>query len=422
MLGIGNARVIGSLMLLAIVSACGRESVVGLDPARTGTDATQDAMVIMDAEPPPPTGQDGDLPDYDQGDFGPGTFPAEVGVDAGPLLDADRTDAFTPLEDTGIPSADAAPSLDGGTSPPDSGIPTADSGTSVPDSGTSAPDSGAAPLCTSNQDCGQGEYCEPTLQICVECYQDSQCSRRRTCDTMNGHLCRDECWGTFCLDNNICDPSTGLCVGCFTTADCDSGEVCDTTNRTCVECLGNSDCASFSGRPVCETSVNECVECVSNNDCTAPDICTVNNECRLPSNRPICEPCTLDAECGGADDLCLDLVNGDQSCGQDCTNATCPRGYDCIDTRSNTARQCRPSYQMMTPTCVGIRNLGNSCSYSFRDPDPGCGIRNVQDARCVRDSSDPLGGVCVVWCQTDDHCPVSLMCDQQATLTYGYCK
>ena len=254
---------------------------------------------------------------------------------------------------------------------------------------------------------------------CVECYQDNQCFFGQVCDTTNGNLCRNRCFGNFCQGGDVCDPSVGLCVDCLSNSDCDNGEICNSANRRCVECISNADCSSSANQPVCLASRNECVECVSNADCNAPETCDVNNECRVPTNRPICDPCTQDSQCGGANDLCI--TGNDQACAQDCSNTPCPRGYECVDARNNTARQCRPSYEMSSPTCTAVRNLGIDCPYSVRDRDPGCGIRNIQDARCVRDSSTPLGGVCIVWCQTDDQCPIGFSCVQQPGLTFGYC-
>ena len=414
-----------ALMALTSIVACGREAVVDLDPNRSGPQMSTepDASMSIDASPEdtgPDTGsgQSTNADAEPRSDIGPN--PADAGTGQGP---ADAETNF----DSGPSPFDSGSSVpDLGTNVPDSGpvtmdasTPPADSGTATFDSGTSMGDSGIMPECVSDQDCGRREYCEPTQQVCVDCLQDSQCFFGQVCDTMNGFTCRSRCFGNFCQGGEVCDPARNLCVDCLTDTDCGAGEVCDIATYSCVQCNNNADCSPFSGLPMCLPSEHECVECLADSDCVAPEVCNGDNECRAVTNRPLCEPCTDDTQCGGSSDLCLG--NTVSSCAQDCTNSPCPRGYECIDVRNNTARQCVPDYEMFSPSCQALRNLGNNCSYSVRDLDPGCGIRNVQDARCVRDTSNPLGGICVVWCQTDDHCPTGFSCVPQATLTSGYC-
>ena len=424
-----SARILVGLSVLTLL-ACGREAVVDLDP---GTSPSPDATEVIDSSTPaaPDSGLNEDA-DADAGLVGPGDafFPDAVVTnpdaqvppeDAGLYPDAETEDAGLPPGDaaTSAPDASVTPG-DGGLGQADASPPNIpDSGTGIVDAGTSSPDSGITPDCMSDQDCPRREYCEPTQQICVDCYQDSQCFFGQVCDSANGNVCRSRCFGNFCQGGQVCDSSQNLCVDCLMNSDCGTGEVCELSTLSCVQCNNDGDCTPFSGTPRCLASENQCVECLSNSDCTAPETCNANNECRAASNRPLCEVCNDDSQCGGPNDLCLG--NTVSSCGQDCSNSPCPRGYECVDVRNNTARQCVPDYQMFSPSCVGIRNLGNNCPYSPQDLDPGCGIRNRQDARCVQDSSRVLGGVCVVWCQNDDQCPIGFTCTPQPLLTYGYC-
>ena len=416
-------RALLAISLVAFLSACGREAVVDLDPNTGGPQVTRSPDASASVEDSGPLDDGGPMIVPGDPDSGP------EGTDSGPGLpgaDASMPDAEVTDPDAGV-VFDSGPSADATTGFPDASSPTmdatvpppADGGTSVPDSGTILSDSGVMPECVSDQDCGRREHCEPTLQVCVDCFQDSQCFFGQVCDTMSGFTCRSRCFGNFCQGGEVCDPAQNLCVDCLTDTDCGSGEVCDITTLSCVQCNNNADCTPFSGLPMCLPSEHECVECLADSDCVAPEVCNGDNECRAMTNRPLCEPCTDDTQCGGTNDLCLG--NTVSSCAQDCSNSPCPRGYECIDVRNNTARQCVPDYEMFSPSCQALRNLGNNCSYSVRDLDPGCGIRNIQDARCVQDTSNPLGGICVVWCQTDDHCPNGFSCVPQAALSYGYC-
>jgi len=419
---IGLTIAIASLL----ASACGREDVRNLDPtmqiANVETDAgptqADDAMPNGYRDAQPQNIDTGPRPPFDSGpDF----------FDSGPLPPGD---ADVP------PQADAEPSTIPDAQPPfadaneilDASPPNNPDATSPPvDGGSSPTDAGPMPECMSDQDCAANEVCEPSLQVCVECYQNGQCGFGQVCDTMNGNICRSQCFGgNRCRPGQVCDTTQNLCVECLSSSDCSSDEICDVTSLSCVECLMDSDCASSPGQPFCALSENICVECLSNADCTAPDTCDTNSECTRPSNRPLCEPCNDDSQCGGANDLCIGYIFGsgnyvDQTCSQDCTNTPCPRGFECISTRSGSARQCRPEYDMQSPTCEAIRNLGSACPYSRGNLDPGCGISNFQDARCVQDSSTSMGGLCVIWCQNNDHCPTGFNCVQQPSAGQGYC-
>jgi hypothetical protein len=64
----------------------------------------------------------------------------------------------------------------------------------------------------------------------------------------------------------------------------------------------------------------------------------------LPDAAVLCRPCGTDGECGGLDDLCLDLADG-SFCGRECDgNDPCPDGYRCdeVSVGAELAQQCVP--------------------------------------------------------------------------------
>lgn len=103
-----------------------------------------------------------------------------------------------------------------------------------------------------------------------------------------------------------------------------------------------------------------CLDLGDTEVCTVPctDTCPDPEwECRLltgsggdllelcvPPAETLCEPCTRNIDCGSADALCLDLIDG-QFCGSACsTNADCPADFTCTTATGGdvTAQQCVP--------------------------------------------------------------------------------
>jgi hypothetical protein len=59
----------------------------------------------------------------------------------------------------------------------------------------------------------------------------------------------------------------------------------------------------------------------------------------FPSAGRLCDPCTNDAQCGGAADLCADRVGMRTVCTRDCSfGKACPLGFECKDVQG--AKQC----------------------------------------------------------------------------------
>lgn len=402
-----SRRSLAPFILAVAVAACGREPVEGLTPpdgsvvegGDTGANGSIDAV--------DPIG-DGFVTDL--GDTDAASSPADGDV----VIDLDGATAdVDPASDTGTSTgADAGPARDA--QPGADALPGSD---------------GGANACTTDQDCGFGGgftvFCEPTTHTCVECYEDPQCrGPGRICDEANGNVCRSSCASGGCRGGQVCDPATDACVECLSATDCGAGEVCDLSNRSCVGCLTGADCATQVGRPICDTAAHQCVGCIDDSSCQNGEICEPTTDtCVAPTGRALCEPCTTDEQCGGAGDLCIGAALGglvDRACGIDCASSPCPRGFECVPVRNGTAQQCRPSYEMQTPTCTAIRNLGAACPFSADQLDPGCGIPNVQDARCILDTASNAG-VCVIFCTSDAQCPQGFTCSAANPNQSGFC-
>ncbi|MBI2373177.1 MAG: hypothetical protein HYV07_04195 [Deltaproteobacteria bacterium] len=373
------------ILVPVLFAACGRGAISRLEPG--ALDAAPafvlDATPISDARP------------FDPDANGLGE------------PDAQAPDAL-PRGDAGRPRVDGGPRLDGGPRP--------DGGFDAGPRDAGASDAGF-PECNVDEDCGSGRHCLPGSGRCVECFEEGQCSLRRVCD-VSTYTCRFPCLNGNCGPGNVCDPSIDACVQCLVDSNCPPDRHCS-AEKTCEECTIDSHCATVPGRSTCDFETRSCVGCTSNSACAAGEQCDLTlGVCVIPSQRGLCEPCTDDEECGGPNDLCVGLIDTttmsfiDRGCGIDCSNLSCPSGYACVDVRNGTARQCRPAYAMRNPTCTAVRNLGASCPYSPNALDPGCGIANLQDARCV---PTPSGGVCSVWCQSDADCPNGLQCSQPSS-------
>lgn len=394
--------------------ACGRQDTEGLPGASDGLDA---ALVDLGEDVPAPR-------DADSGPDDAGFEPRDIGDS----FDIGGGPGDTPLFDSGettLPDTGTSTEADSGVLPPDDGG-VVEPGDGGPADGAVPADSGVA-ACTTDQDCGRGggfiSFCDVATGQCVECLNDMQCGRGRICDEQNGNVCRFVCFNGSCGRNGVCDPAINACVDCLASTDCDNGEVCDLSDRTCVECLSDNDCAGSPSAPRCNTASNTCVGCTGDAECGAGRICEPNaQQCVSTGPRGLCEPCDDDALCGGTSDLCIGRLSTsgfvDRSCAMDCTNSTCPAGYDCVTVRQ-TERQCRPGYAMQQPTCTALRNLGAPCVYDPNATDQGCGIDGLQDARCILDTATG-SGVCTVACGGAQDCPTGFTCTGGAGMT-GVC-
>lgn len=221
-----------------------------------------------------------------------------------------------------------------------------------------------------------------------------------------------------CAPGSIDGPDAGTIVRqlCSTNEECSGGFVCDQIRRTCV-CTSDSVCAGMNGSsdtpsdtPYCNAFTGKCVAEVAG--CTADDQCRSDEYCNegLRSCRPRrawCEPCTVDAECGGPGDRCVvhpEHPNAPRFCGTACQNeGDCPDEQECVET--DRGRQCvPPSGRCSTHQTACTPDSRQPCA---TDDDCTAGAGQVCDRQlreCVVASATcPAGQVCD---------PLSLRCDQ----------
>lgn len=415
----------------ASITACGRQETQGLGSVDALVPGGGDGTVVIGDSGDPldgaPVGFDGNDPSFDTGiapaDGGPGpgvdTGPAPEdggpgpGVDSGPATDGGSFDGALPVDGGPGPGRDGGPG-DGGPLNRDSGVSPTDAG-----------------LCTQDSDCGRGGgfnvFCDAMTGQCLECFDNSHCRGSQVCD-LGANECRSGCFpGGRCAPGQTCDPSNNACVDCLTDTDCNGGDVCNTTTHDCVECATDAHCAGNVGRPVCDAASESCVGCAVDTDCTGGQVCDTQIMACVSQigMRALCEPCTLDSQCGGNGNLCIGINAGgstfiDRTCALDCSAASCPSGFECVDVRSGTARQCRPRYAMQNPSCTAISHLGDACPFSATESDPGCGLSGRQDALCIL-APGGMGGVCTIGCDDATDCPTGFTCTGAAPGQTGVC-
>ncbi len=257
---------------------------------------------------------------------------------------------------------------------------------------------GQCPLCRTDDDCPQrgfdGEFCEPTDLVCVECYLDAHCTGGEVCD-----LDRNICVGRPCDDNGDCSqvqycnfPDQGGVV-CGGQGICeDIPDVCTGLDAQVCGCDGNTyDNACLAARSSVDVAEEgACPLCRTDNDCPRPGI---EGDFCEPTDL-VCVICYLDAHCGGG--LRCDL--GTRTCvDQPCDdNSDCGVDLFCLfageeDNQCGGAGLCAVRPQV----CPGVS-------------DPVCGCDNTtynNDCLAQRAGVTVRGeGACPL-CRTDDDCP-----------------
>ncbi len=293
-----NALLRRSLFLaaaLVVVAGCNEDRSPSGD---------QDPDATLDGGGGDGGGGDIGIPDIDfTPDVGEDTTP-DTSVDTG--IDSGADTGIDSGADTGIDSG-ADTGVDSGT---DSGTDTGtdtdlDTGTDGgTDGGIDGGDTGVDPFCGDGT-VDAGEACDDGVD---------------NSDVMPD-ACRTDCTLPACGDGTI-----------------DSDEACD-------DGADNSDldpdaCRTDCTLPVCGDGVVDSGE--QCDDGNRIDIDTCGNDCTL-SGAQLCEACEFDSQCGGADDTCSRLNNGD-FCTQSCDGG-CPGGFVCADVMSSagaTVTQCIP--------------------------------------------------------------------------------
>ncbi len=213
-------------------------------------------------------------------------------------------------------------------------------------------DAADEPQCTSDDQCEYGTYCKNGM-CDFDCGQDSDCSPSEVCDVSRGrcvpagtdgdeadeeaqNVCTtdDDCpYGTFC------DPNGNCAVECSSDADCAAPKTCDLAHGRCVDdsgCTNDEECPAYY---YCDEATMTCVAgCHSDADCPSGYTCsTAHGRCYPPSDGDEFEYedldveegpiyCTTDEECP-ADQFCM----GGTICGRECGEGIgdCSVGYIC---------------------------------------------------------------------------------------------
>ena len=347
-----------------------------------------------------------------------------------------------PAEDTGTDTADAA---DAGTDAED----VQDVAPDVIDGGADADADASSPgflcqPCTDNSECGGEDdrcitfpagdsactqSCDPQAE--TPCPSGFSCSAVDEAGSVYQCVpaeltCADRCADVDCTDGDVCDPWTGECVeplgacdtGCTTAATCGDGpeDFCvnmpNTSDgeRACLtgcnpqadvtECPINFFCAPLTAEEgttegLCFPLDSTCVDRCADADCADGQNCNeLTGQCE-PVEYGFCEKgCTTNSQCGGQNDVCLNLGIGDGGhCWQDCSDdpSVCNDNYECSRLQGTTLSICLPT--------------GRSCDMCY-------GTSCYPGGVC-----DPVSGECVELQQdcTVEGCPAGKLCDPVST-------
>ncbi|MBI1825088.1 MAG: hypothetical protein HY287_14865 [Planctomycetes bacterium] len=301
-------------------------------------------------------------------------------------------------------------------------------------------------------------FCSETLNSCVECLNNSQCTTapRLTCSSQGTCVqctTNNQCVDTlFCNGTESCNLSTGLCQS-GTPVTCSSGKFCSEIFDGCVKCDNDSQCDDglhCDGLEHCSADHQSCTpgtpvsckRCVGGQNPQAP--CGTDADCRIcVGGGSAGDPCTSNANC----------INGTCPAGGTCTGASsvCKEttgGTQCVECVTDT--QCNDNVFCTSDTC--IFNVCNHVADPMRYCDDGifcngaetCNANNTgcvagtpvtcakkcflgpnPGIACTSDAQCGTGGKCVglcsetfnacVDCEVDNQCANGKFCDGAET-------
>ena len=327
-------------------------------------------------------------------------------------------------DSSGAADAGDASIMDGGpdTEPEDAVADTEPSGPDVEPGSLCAP-------CSDDSVCGGSEdrcvtladekshcmrACDPEKES--PCPQGYDC---RVVDSMTNEAqclplnltCTDRCSGKSCPDGEVCEPLTGECTekldlcdtGCTVNAVCGDGpeDRCVSASENerfcatgCDPDAMTSDCpvdyVCHSDLEVCVPLLSTCKDRCSNKTCPDGENCNIYTGKCEPAKYGACEKgCTKHTQCGGQDDLCLDLGLDDGAhCFLDCGDMgdTCPAGYSCRQLTNADLYLCIPD-SMRCKMCQ------NKSCYPGGACDPSTGMCTELDKDCTK-TGCPEGYAC----------------------------
>ena len=300
--------------------------------------------------------------------------------------------------------------------------------------------------CLSDEDCGYGSHCNLTSGMCeqdenlpgdTDKTENTGCASGVTCqetiDCIANELPDHECIDGCCVEED--DPFEKLCAVCSSVSDCNNasalclpdpeeGTYCALPCETHGQCPDDYLCQPIQGSMYCRPSDGYCG--------TAPAGCRVTGcpdgqYCNTQTNRcedvpagglGYCEPCTTDADCGGAEDLCIPDSTGSTFCGVDCSGdqpCTMTNSYCMRVSEDGSQKQCFP-FSRTCPTTngdcrqTGVCEEGMVCEEASGQCVPAdCRTNTV----CSEDTTcDQSTGYCVPEdCRNGAACPTGTSCN-----------
>jgi len=216
--------------------------------------------------------------------------------------------------------------------------------------------------------------------------------------------------GSECSTDNDCSTQGDTCVEGYCSHQCDSFDdcpeafTCGLTEKSDLFCVPNRhDSAQGTGCAIEECPDGyECferaegdqeafctAECSSDRDCPPDMACRDYNGSKSCFPRKWCEPCSIDDQCAGGYDRCLESAGGQGYCSIRCNpqdEGTCPADSVCTE-QADSEYYCEPA----GGECVGD---GDYCSLCRSDGDcTGDGSRcyysiRLQNKFCTRSCSE----------------------------------
>lgn len=234
------------------------------------------------------------------------------------------------------------------------------------------------PSCEGIQ-CKDEQVCENGICRAKRCPKEIQCSGGKQCNKTTGQCFTptgDPPCKPCAAQNPRCPNSTDQCLTglgnpneAFCFSDCSSTGTCaDNTHFECqsigitrngVTCTQDSQCGGGGFKcnngkcelnaKLCIPKIGTCRNKCQGVTCTGGQICAPTTGTCITTGKKLCDPCTVNDECGGKDDLCVNYGGGNTRCGQDCRSASCPAGYRCYNIGNGARKQCAPVNLQCTP-------------------------------------------------------------------------
>ena len=266
-------------------------------------------------------------------------------------------------------------------------------------------------LCSSNDDCSYGGYCNyPT------CRKDEECGYGGTCVKQSGSdtgLCSTGACTSDCRKDDDCflaiDPTA-----CWSNDDCENGKHCS-KGKCLTPCKTDDNCGP---NQTCEKDGCVDLACSTHADCTGGRACAKSGECL--------ERCTADSSCGKGR-LCQDLTcTEDSHCGGNskCSVAQCTGNKDCLHGGHCEIFQCKSDDQCtLGGTCDILEcakdeecTKGGSCEFKKCSSKSDCPDSECKKGFCTRglcSEGECTEGRCTAGACDAGVCERSYYCDLQ---------